>query len=265
MDTLQTDHSLVRNNSRDPGVFILIAALVYAVMIGVTEIVLVHLDVVLGFLGHVFLIPILLTHYATVMHPQRWRLLPVLALIPLLRVFSLVVVVDEVPELHWYTLAGIPLLLSAFLTIRLLGISYAELGLSIPPRWVSQFGIALTGIPLSWIAFTLLEPDPIVDRLSIGNIAAGVIVLTLFTGYTEEIIFRGLLRPLSNEILGGAGFLLTNGLFAIMYLGSFSPAYMIFMGLVGAFFGWCAEKTQSLWGIIMAHSMLSIGLLLIWP
>ena len=87
----------------------------------------------------------------------------------------------------------------------------------------------------------------------------------VFTGFVEEIIFRGMLQQVANEILGGAGVLCSSILFAIMYTGSLSLSYMLFIGLVGLFFGWCVNRTGSIWGVILAHSILNIGMILVWP
>jgi membrane protease YdiL (CAAX protease family) len=54
-------------------------------------------------------------------------------------------------------------------------------------------------------------------------------------------------------------------LFMATYLGSLSTGYVLFMGLVGLFFGWSAARTDSIWGVALAHAILKVGLLLVWP
>jgi len=34
---------------------------------------------------------------------------------------------------------------------------------------------------------------------------------------------------------------------------------------VGAFFGWCNEKTGSIVGTSLAHAMISVGVFVVWP
>jgi hypothetical protein len=97
------------------------------------------------------------------------------------------------------------------------------------------------------------------------SIAIGSMILLIFNGFTEELMFRGLLQRVADEIWGRAGFLLSGALFAIMYIGSLSADYVLFIGLVGLFFGWCVNRTGSIWGVVLAHGILSIGMLLVYP
>jgi membrane protease YdiL (CAAX protease family) len=41
-----------------------------------------------------------------------------------------------------------------------------------------------------------------------------------------------------------------------MYMGSLSLSYVLFIGLVGLFFSWCVKRTGSIWGVVLAHSLL---------
>jgi membrane protease YdiL (CAAX protease family) len=34
---------------------------------------------------------------------------------------------------------------------------------------------------------------------------------------------------------------------------------------IGAFFGWCYERTGSILGSAVAHSLISIGVFVVWP
>lgn len=89
--------------------------------------------------------------------------------------------------------------------------------------------------------------------------------MTVFGGFLEELVSRGLLQELASEVFGGAGPLLSNGLFTLMYLGSLSWGYLLFMSLPGFYFGWSVRRTGSIWGVALAHSIMKIGLLLVWP
>jgi membrane protease YdiL (CAAX protease family) len=189
----------------------------------------------------------------------------------LLRVLSLTVPLREVPSLYWYAMIGIPLLLAAALAAYALGLSWSDLGLSLSSRSSFsrpfQVAIAATGVPLSLVAFWLVpRPQPIPTTLAGHDIILAPIILFLFTGFAEELIFRGILQQTARQALGPPfSIVYSSVLFATMYVGSLSPGYVTFMGLVGLLFGWCVNRTGSLWGVVLAHSLLNIGMLLIWP
>jgi uncharacterized protein len=187
-----------------------------------------------------------------------------LALLPLLRIFSLVVPVVQVPQIYWYAMAGFPLLLAAamaahFVRPHWIGISLDRKG------WAAQGLIALSGLPLAAAAYWILKPQPLFTSLNWQEILIGSLVLSLFSGFMEELIFRSMLQPAMGEVFGRYGLLLSSMLYASMFLGSHSPGFVLLMGLVGLLFGYSAERSGSIWGAVLAHSILSIGLILILP
>jgi len=218
----------------------------------------------LGLAGYALLIILLLNHYILAGQAPYRRLLPALALIPLLRIFSLATPLRDFPEIYWYILIGAPLLLAALLTSRLLGLSINRLGLGMR-SWPVQTVIALSGLPLSLAAFLLVRPLPLVREYNLTTILVGAVILTIFDGFLEEFIFRGLLQGQASELFGMGGLLLGNALFTLMYLGNLSWSYLLLISLVGFYFGWNVRRTGSIWGTAAAHSILKIGLLLAWP
>jgi membrane protease YdiL (CAAX protease family) len=148
--------------------------------------------------------------------------------------------------------------------MRLLGYHWPGVGLRVY-AWPPQVMIALHGIPLSLAAFLIARPEPLLPSFDWQNIAISSVILFIFVGFTEEIIFRGLLQQVMTERFGRTGMVCSSILFATMYIGSLSLSFVIFVGLVGLFFSWCVYRTASLWGVVLAHSIMIIGMLLIWP
>jgi len=140
------------------------------------------------------------------------------------------------------------LLVAITLTVRLLDLSWSRLGLRLQ-AWPAQLCVAMSGLPLSIAAYLILRPKPLLDGLDWRAVTSGVIILLIFTGFTEELLFRGLLQRVANEIFGRAGVLCSTAVFVTMYLGSLSLSYVLFIGLVGLFFGWCVQRTGSIWGL----------------
>ncbi len=250
----------------------MIVASIYAILIIGAEIIGALGGAIPGVICDAIIILILLADYATLDKQVSYRrLLPALMLLPLLRLLSLTVPLREIPQLYWYAMIGIPLLLAAAVAAHALDLSWGDLGLRLPPSrspfsWLYQATITMTGVPLSLAAFWLVpRPQPIPTPLAGRDIILAPIILFLFTGFAEELIFRGILQQTARQALGPFSFIYSSALFVAMYVGSLSPGYVIFIGLVGLFFGWCANRTGSLWGVVLAHSLLNIGMLLIWP
>ncbi len=261
---MNMDSVLKNNRWRSSPALSLAIVIGYGAAIVVAEAILVFSSVTAGLVCYAILLIALLSHCVLAQSARYGRALPVLALVPLLRILSLTVPATRVPQIYWPVMVGIPLLIGVALTIRLVGFSRTTLGLSAGP-WLPQLLIALSGLPLSVAAFFILRPKPLGPRLDLGELALGALILLIFAGFLEEIVFRGMLLQVADETLGRAGVFYSSALFTAMYLGSLSAGYVVFMGLVGLFFGWCVNRTKSIWGVVLAHSLLSIGMALIWP
>jgi membrane protease YdiL (CAAX protease family) len=211
-----------------------------------------------GSLLHAFLLPVLLTLYSWGEEAPYRRILPVLALLSLLRLLSLVMPVPSVAPFYWHVLIGSNLLLALLLTVRLLNVSRRSLALQ-PGQIQAQALIAISGLPLAIVARWLLRPSQPPAEYSRLELLVGSLILLIFAAFVEEILFRGLLRSIAGEVLGAGGTIYGSLLFAAMHAGSLSLSYALFMGLVGLFFNWCVERTNSLLGVIFAHTFILIA------
>lgn len=250
--------------------------LAYGILIGAAEAVVVFFNPLAGVIVHALLIVALMSQFAWYSKvPEQsygdpgapfWFVdaLPILALLPLTRILSLSMPLGEVPQTYWYLIVGVPVLIAGGLTMRLLKLPLNSMRLQLP-SWPRQALVGLTGIPLSLMAFLILRPDPLWPQFDWFQFAIGCVILMIFTGLTEEVIFRGMLQQVLVEMFGLKGIALSSTLFAVMYIGSLSPVYVLFVGLVGLFFGWCVNRTNSLWGVVLAHALLNVGMLLAWP
>lgn len=221
-------------------------------------------DVGVGIACDAVLIVALLNHYVWLgARPQR-RVLVALALLPLLRLLSVTMTVPEAPYFDRYLLTGLPLLAAACLTARALGLTPGDLGLRLK-RWPAQVAITLTGVPLSLAAYVLVHPQPLIARFDGPHLAAAAATLGVCVALVEELVFRGLLQHVASPLFGRLGLLFSAAAFVSMYTGSSSPSYAAFMGVVGLFFGWCVQRTGSLWGVVLAHGGLIVGMTCVWP
>lgn len=187
----------------------------------------------------------------------------VLALLPIMRLLSVTMPHKNIPEMGWYVAIGLPMLL---VLIPLMGEQERlRTMLRIRGKVLSQGAIALLGIPLGMLAYAIAQPKPLQDGPLLNNPVVAFIVLTIFTGLMEEILFRGLLPDAAERFFGPmTGMFGASVVFAVFNLGG-GLWFAIFALYYGFMFSLIVRRTGSLVGVTIAHGLLNTGLLVIWP
>jgi membrane protease YdiL (CAAX protease family) len=231
------------------------------------EVMLLTSGLVAGALAHGVLLAALVAHYVAAPRVGYRRLLLVLGLPILMRLIGLAVPLSATPPLVWIVASGTPVLLGAVLVSRAIGATPWTLLRMRARDLAPQLAVAGGGTVHGLLAFQALRPAPIVANLDVLSIASSLVVLAIFAGFTEELIFRGILQPVATETFSspGAGLVLSTSVFALMYVASLSPAMVAVMLAIGLFFGWIVQESGSLWGVVGAHTLMSLGLLVVWP
>lgn len=194
---------------------------------------------------------------------RRWvAVLPVLALLPMLRLTSVAMPLVELPERYWPMAVGAPVLVAAILVARTLGLTPALLGLRVG-YWRAQLAIAAVGVPLGLVACLILRPEP--PAGSLAQLGLHVAILVVFAALGEELIFRGLVQRVFDGFMGCPGLVWSTCLSALVYLGWQSGEYVAVVAAVGLLFGWCVHRTGSIVGVAAAHGLLVVGLVVAWP
>jgi membrane protease YdiL (CAAX protease family) len=192
------------------------------------------------------------------------RLFGVLALVPLARLLSFTMPLGHVSPLYWHALVGAPLLPALALAARAYGFSLASLGLR-RGGLVAQLAIAASGVPLGIAAYVILRPPHVASRLDWSHVLFGSLTLLVFAAFVEELLFRGLLQRAAIDTFGAVGAVFVNVVFAVTAIGSLSAGYALFVGLEGGWFSFAAGRSRCLWGVIAAHALAAVGLVLVWP
>ncbi len=241
-----------------------LALVFYVAAIAAAEAVVAFVGPIRGALMHALLLLALLNSYAlTDAMPYRHVFL-VLTLAPLLRSLSLTIPIAQIPQIYWYAMIGIPLLTATALIARAIHLPMSWLKLRSKDVRV-QILFALTGLPLGAAGFIILRPTPLFPKNDLPQSIIGALILFLFVGLPEEFIFRGMLQHIVVKIFGPIGMIFSNALFTSMYFGSLSLTFVVFMCLVGFLFALWVALTDTLWGVVGAHALLSIVMLLILP
>ncbi|HEY1012445.1 MAG TPA: CPBP family glutamic-type intramembrane protease, partial [Herpetosiphonaceae bacterium] len=188
-----------------------------------------------------------------------------LTLAPLIRLLSLSLPLTTVPQITWYPLVSIPLLMATWLIARQLRLPPRELGLR-RGNLRAQLMLIGIGFGLGVLEFVILKPKPIMADFSAQSVALTAIVLTIFTGFTEELIFRGLLQRLATPVLKRtAGLFYVALLFGVLHIGYQSVMDVVFVFLVGLLFAYLVDWSKSILGVTLAHGLTNVNLFLIMP
>jgi membrane protease YdiL (CAAX protease family) len=207
------------------------------------------IDPLITAFGQAILVLALINHYILAERDHRRPLLLALAVASLYRLlaFTPLPTIDVTNHL---VLVGVPTLLATILALRLLqGPGVRGVGEALRPTMLSwQIPVALSGIPLSVVASMLLNPGFVVTFSGPGRhpaaaVAVAVVALAVFSGIGEELLFRVLLHRAATASFGPAGLYVSSAVFGAAYFGTRSIPFVLFVVAVGAFFGWCYERT----------------------
>ncbi len=219
-------------------------------------------------IGQALMVVALINHYVVAERDHRHPLLLALSVVCLYRLLAFTPLPSNDFTNH-LVLVGAPVLLATFLALRLVGVPAGPVILQRKSMGI-QMAIALSGIPLSNIAYKLLKPGFVVtfsgaNRSHLAAVAAAVAALVVFSGIGEELLFRVLLHNAARSRFATSALYVSTAVFGAAYLGSRSVPFVLFAVAVGAFFGWCYERTGSIIGPMMAHSIISVGVFVVWP
>ena len=190
-----------------------------------------------------------------------------LTLAPLIRILSLSLPLAVFPLTYWYAVVSFPLLVGAVVVARINGYRRKELGLG----WGNKnllfhllFG--LTGLLLGLAEYFILHPHPLVPVLSLPDIFLPALILLVCTGFTEELIFRGIMQKAAGDLLGQkTALVLVSFIFAALHITHLSAVDVVFVFVVAVFFSAVVRRTGSLIGVTLAHGLTNIALYLILP
>jgi len=239
-----------------------ILAAIFLVAFGVTEFIIYHISAAYG-LALYFIILFAIIIYSTIDTDKYLRQLwMAIGLVPLIRIVSLVEPVIQVSTIYWYIIIALPVLLCIYTIARNLHYSIDDIGLNTRLPLV-QFIIAVTGIGLGAIDYFILKPQPLVEG-PFAQLIFPAAVLLVFNGLVEELAFRGVMQRAAN-VLGSLGWILIAAIYAILQVGFGSILHIIFILAVGIYFGFVVKKTNSIFGVSLAHGLMSIIVYLVMP
>jgi membrane protease YdiL (CAAX protease family) len=195
-----------------------------------------------------------------------------LALVPLIRIFSLILPLTQVPQMWWYPVIYLPLLAAALAMAYVAGYTRSDIGLTLR-SWPLQLFAILPGIGLGFVEYSILSPQPLISGLTWSNALLPALLLFISTGVVEELIFRGVMQKSAVDMFGNSGIVFVSLIFAILHVGwAVGPnatmlAWLdiLFVFGMALLFGWFVKKTGSLLGVILCHGAINVVLFIVAP
>jgi membrane protease YdiL (CAAX protease family) len=239
-------------------------ALAYLAAMTVTEFLTLMVNPRIGLWGYSLLLAMVIVHTALTWGQPPYRLLLTLAFAPIIRMVSLTMPLARFEVIYWYLITSLPLLAAALLIAWIVGYGREKIGLAL--GYVpDQLWVGMGGLLVGYVEYLILRPEPQVDSLALKHLFVPAIILMVCTGFSEELIFRGIMQRAAMETFGKMGWLYVAGIFAMMHMGHASWVDIPFVFGVSLFFSWVVSKTGSILGVSIAHGLTNIVLFLVLP
>lgn len=236
----------------------------YLALLSLAEVLTTYAPPILGLVTHAILLLALLLHVGLSNDAAMRALLLTLCVAPLIRMLSMGLPLARMPQIAWYAVVSAPLFLACWLLIRTLGYTRADLNLRFG-RPGPQLAIMLIGLVLGITEYAILRPAPLVAALTWQQLVLPALILLICTGFSEELIFRGIMQRAAYTAMGRWAIVYVAAVFAVLHMGYRSFPDVLFVFVVGVIFGWIVARTGSLLGVTLAHGMTNIVLFLVMP
>jgi membrane protease YdiL (CAAX protease family) len=239
-------------------------AIGYLVAMTITEFLTLIVNPRVGLWGHSILLALVIVHTALIWGKPSYKLFLTLVFAPMIRLVSLTMPLANFRVIYWYLITSIPLMVTAFLIAWLVGFTRKDVGVRRGNVSV-QFLVGASGLAFGWIEYMILRPAPQAAALTVVDLFVPAMILMVCTGFSEELIFRGIMQQAAVETFGETGWLYVAAIFAMMHMGHASWVDIPFVFGVSLFFSWVVSKTGSILGVTISHGLTNIILFLILP
>ena len=241
------------------------ALIIYFIAIAAAEISVTYVNMQMGLVLEMAILFALLIHSSLHESYNFSTLLRSMMALPMIRIIGLSIPIMQIKPLYWFPIIAIPLFAASYTLIRAQKLTRKKIGLvlgNIP----LQLTIALSGVLLGFTEYLILKPAPLISTFSVETVLFGAVILTISTGFAEELLFRGILQKNAENVFGKVfGLLYASILFTALHVGWQSGLDLAFVFGVAIFYGFVFQKTRSLLGVTLSHGISNSFLFLIMP
>jgi uncharacterized protein len=112
----------------------------------------------------------------------------------------------------------------------------------------------VASVGLGLVEYLILRPEPL-GGLPWETGLLPALSLAFFTGFPEELIFRGIMQTAARPLLGRWNWPYVAAVFAALHIGYQSLIDVAFVFAVGLLYGWVFERTRSIIGVSIGHGV----------
>ena len=128
-------------------------------------------------------------------------------------------------------------------------------------NWLYVPAALLIGLGLSFIEYMVLKPTALVTDLTFLSLTSLMVVMVVFVGFGEEMVFRGILQTRVQKRTGPIiAILFSAFMFSVMHSGYSSIEYLVYVFGVGIILGYAFFRTRNLIFVAMIHGFLNFFL-----
>lgn len=187
-------------------------------------------------------------------------------LVILLRIVGLSMPQFFTNTLLQYSLIYGVMFIPIFLLINSQNISTKELGINFRKIYVYLPLAILIGSIMGIIEYNILSPIHIIDKIKFFDVILLGIVMFIFIGTVEEVIFRGILQTRFEKIFGlKLGILISGIIFGIMHASDGIMNEIIFAMIIGVIMGYIFHISRNIPFVISIHGATNVVLYGILP
>ncbi len=183
-----------------------------------------------------------------------------------MRVITLAMPMFFTITLLWYPLVYGVMFISIYFIVRNQQISSGEIGLDYKKLNQYMPAALLIGAGTGLLEYQILHPIPMITNLRLPNLFLVAIVMFVFVGAVEELIFRSILQTRLEKVFSQkSGILMSGILFGVMYSGYGLMTEILFASFFGILLGYIFQKTRSLPFILVIRGIANLLLFGILP
>ena len=189
-----------------------------------------------------------------------------LLLLLLLRIVNIAMPQFFTNTLLWYSLIYGVMFLPIYSIINNQKITLKELGMNFRRLHIYLPAALLIGAVAAFFESRIINPIPLIENINISSILMLTVVMFVFVGAVEELIFRSILQTRLEKALGlKSGILLSGALFGIMHSSYGILNEILFACVFGIVLSYIFQKTRSFPFILLIHGFANVLLFGLMP
>ncbi len=189
------------------------------------------------------------------------NLLQVLALLPLFRILNTTMPIFFTRTLYIFPLVYGPIFISIYYVAKNQKFSKREIDVSFEKLHIYFPASVVLGMVLGRIEYSIITVESLIPVPTFQNVLVFIVIMLIFTGLSEELLFRCMVQTRLEQSAGSmGGLIIASLLFGAMHSGYGTLYEIIFTTSAGFLIGYLFQRTRSLTFIALIHGMINVFL-----